>query len=237
MGPYTRETYKQDRAVFRVRELNAPWREVIHLGERKILSRHHEIGSPEEAVFFFLNRGSIRLSCIAEDGHERVVMIMEQGVLFGEITFMHKSSVHFHSLRTLTECEIFVFPNALLNDIAFCREYPHLILNLVHSLGIKGGAFFSQIYDSNLLDTRGQICRMLSHIWREQGETTTVNPDLSQIDMANILGIHRSSVCRVIRELRNEGVIGHFSKTRLDIIHPEKLMEHGEILCLLPPTA
>jgi len=93
------DTDKQALAVFRIRDLNAPWRE-----------------------------------------------IMEERVLFGEITFMHKSSVHFHSLRTLTECEIIVFPNTLLDDIAFCREYPHLILNLVKSLGVKGGGFFSQSY-------------------------------------------------------------------------------------------
>ncbi|WP_300669164.1 Crp/Fnr family transcriptional regulator [Desulfoluna sp.] len=235
MSPYDSETYQQDMAVFRIRELNAPWREIMHLGERKVLPRHHELGSTEVETFFFLNRGHLRLSCIAEDGQERVVMIMEEGVLFGEITFMHKSSVHFHSLRTLTECEIIVFPNTLLEDLAFCREYPHLVLNLVKSLGVKGGAFFSQIYDSNLLDARGQICRMLSHIWREQGEKETVNPDLSQVDMANLLGIHRSSVCRVIHELRDEGIIGRFSKTRLEVLSPIKLLEHGKILCLLTP--
>ncbi|SCY06009.1 Crp/Fnr family transcriptional regulator [Desulfoluna spongiiphila] len=229
------DTYKQDLAVFRIRDLNAPWREILDRGERKILPRHHELSNADESTFFFLNRGTLHLSCIAEDGQERVVMIMEEGVLFGEITFMHKSSVHFHSLRTLTECEIIVFPNTLLDDLAFCREYPHLVLNLVKSLGVKGGAFFSQIYDSNLLDARGQICRMLSHIWREQGEKETVNPDLSQVDMANILGIHRSSVCRVIHELRDEGVIGRFSKTRLEVLAPIKLMEHGKILCLLAP--
>jgi len=234
MTQYDSETYKQDLAVFRIRKLNAPWREITKLGERKVLPRHHELGSPEGETFFFLNRGSLRLSCIAEDGQERVVMIMEEGVIFGEITFMHKSSVHFHSLRTLSECEVFIFPNTLLDDVDFCRQYPHLILNLVRSLGVKAGAFFSQIYDSNLLDARGQICRMLSHIWREQGKAEAVNPDLSQIDMANILGIHRSSVCRVIRELRDEGVIGRFSKTRLEVLDPETLMEHGEMLCILP---
>lgn len=236
MNQYDNETYKQALAVFRIRELNAPWREILHLGERKILPKHHELGTPEDETFFFLNKGSLHLSCISEDGQERVVMIMEEGVIFGEITFMHKSRVHFHSLRTLTECEVFIFPNTLLDDTAFCREYPHLILNLVKSLGVKGGAFFSQIYDSNLLDTRGQICRMLTHIWREQGEKTTVNPDLSQVEMATILGIHRSSVCRVIRELRDEGVIGRFSKTRLEVLAPYTLMEHGEMLCLLSPA-
>ena len=235
MRQYDSETYKQDLAVFRIRELNAPWREIIHLGERKLLPKHHELGNTGDETFFFLNRGSLRLSCVAEDGQERVVMIMEEGVLFGEITFMHKSSVHFHSLRTLSECEVFIFPNTLLDDVDFCRQYPLLILNLVRSLGVKAGAFFSQIYDSNLLDTRGQICRMLSHIWREQGEAAAVNPDLSQIDVANILGIHRSSVCRVIRELRDEGVIGRFSKTRLEVLQPQALMEHGEMLCILPP--
>lgn len=161
-------------------------------------------------------------------------MIMEEGVIFGETVFLHQSIDHFHSIQTLSECEVVAFPKILLEDVEFCRKYPHLILNLVKSLGIKVGSLFSQIYDSNLFDAKRQICRMIAHIWREQGENETINPNLSQSDMANLLGIHRSSVCRVVRQLRDEGIIGRFSKTRLDIINAETLLELGDLICLLP---
>lgn len=73
------DTYKQDLAVFRIRDLNAPGREILDKGTRKTLPRHHELSNADDNTFFFLDRGTLHLSCIAEDGQERVVMIMWKG--------------------------------------------------------------------------------------------------------------------------------------------------------------
>ena len=150
-------------------------------------------------------------------------------MIFGETVFLHKSIDHYHSLRTISICDVVAFPKSILEDLDFCRKYPHLILNLLNSLGIKAGAFFSQIYDSNLLDAQEKICRMIAQIWREQGEDSTVAPGLSQTDIADFLSIHRSSVCRVIRKLRDDNVIGTFSKTRLEIFDPATLLKLGSL--------
>jgi len=228
--------YKQDHAVYRLKEVNGQWHEVAHLGEEKIFPKHHEFTDGSTSVFYLLTKGRVQLSGIAEDGSERGIIIMEEGVILGEVVGIHKSIDHTTSLRALTECAAIAFPTSLLEDTGFCRQYPHLMINVVKSLGIKVGAFFSQIYDSDLMDAKAKICRMLAHIWRDQGEVTPINPDLSQTDMANLLGIHRSSVCRVIRQLRDDKIIGAFSKTHLDILNAETLMENGHMICLLPPT-
>lgn len=229
MNTEINEKYKQDLAVFRIRDLNGPWREVMHLGKRTFLSKNSEVHIVEEKLFYFLNKGRIRLTGLSEAGRERVVLIMESGVILGEIPLLHKSFNHFHSLQTLTKCDLIAFPKSLLEDVDFCREYPHLILNLVKSIGIKAGAFFGQLYDSNLLDSRGMVCRMLAQIWREQGRAGNITPNLSQTEMANILGIHRSSLCRVLKQLREEGIIGRFTKSCLEVYDSDTLMESGEL--------
>jgi len=222
--------YKQEMAVFSVTETNSPWREILHLGKRRTLPKYYEIDNVEEGCFYFLEHGKLRLTATGEDGQERLVMIMEKGVIFGEVLFIHSPIGYYHSLRTISECDVVAFPKSILEDIDFCREHPHLILNLVKSLGIKSGAFFSQIYDSNLLDAEGKICRMIAQIWFEQGEGQTVAPGHSQTDIADILSMHRSTVCRVIRKLRGERVIGTFSKNCLEVIAPETLLERGGLL-------
>lgn len=234
MKKTNREEYKRSRAVFSIKEINSPWREVLHLGERKSIPRNSDISIIYNDLFFFLDHGTVRLTGISEDGHERVVMIMEEGVIFGEATFLHKTPDHLHAIKTLSPCEVIAFPKQLLEDEEFCKQYPHLILNLVRSLGIKVGALFSQIYDTNLFDIKRQICRMMAQLWREQGEGRNINPNLSQTDVAHLLGVHRSSVCRIIRELRDQGVIGHFSKTRLEINNAEELLALGDLICLIP---
>ena len=72
--------------------------------------------------------------------------------------------------------------------------------NLVHSLGAKAGAFYSQITESVELDPQTQVCRYL-HRLADERRTRVVNPGVSQSELALVLGLHRSTVCRIIRTL------------------------------------
>ena len=92
--------------------------------------------------------------------------------------------------------------------------------NLVHSLGAKAGAFYSQITESVELDPQTQVCRYL-HRLADERRTRVVNPGVSQSELALVLGLHRSTVCRIIRTLRDRGVLGHFTRCSLEILDRE----------------
>ena len=47
----------------------------------------------------------------------------------------------------------------------------------------------------------------------------------SQSELALVLGLHRSTVCRIIRTLRDRGVLGHFTRCSLEILDREALAE------------
>ncbi len=152
--------------------------------------------------FFLLVRGNIRLSCLAESGQEREMMLIGADTLFGEIAHLHISAAHQFSLQVLKKCDIACFPQALLEDVEFFRKYPHLAQSLVHSIGLKAGAFFAQLFDSGLLEAEGLLCRSLFQLWKEHKERQAFCPGISQGDFATMLGIHRSSLCRVRHSLR-----------------------------------
>ncbi|MFR0873962.1 MAG: hypothetical protein ACLSHC_04500 [Bilophila wadsworthia] len=59
------------------------------------------------------------------------------------------------------------------------RRHPALMSNLVHSLGAKAGAFYSQITESVELDPQTQVCRYL-HRLADERRTRVVNPGVSQ---------------------------------------------------------
>ena len=86
--------------------------------------------------------------------------------------------------------------------------------NLVHSLGAKAGAFYSQITESVELDPQTQVCRYLHRLADER-----------RTRLALVLGLHRSTVCRIIRTLRDRGVLGHFTRCSLEILDREALAE------------
>ncbi|MFV0423716.1 Crp/Fnr family transcriptional regulator [Oleidesulfovibrio sp.] len=218
----------QDReALFAIEGANKEWMEILDRSVLSKLPKGYELTSISPSDFYLLVSGSLKVSCLAEDGHERVVMIIGAGTLFGEIAHLHLSDLHQHSLRTLEECEVARFPMSLLEDDDFYRTHPHLIKSLVHSLGLKAGAFFAQLFDSGLVEVDGRVCRWLYQLWRKQGKKRVLNPGLSQGDAAAMLGIHRSSLCRVVHSLREQGIIGKFSKKTLEIFQPEGLSDRA----------
>ncbi|MFQ8738344.1 MAG: Crp/Fnr family transcriptional regulator, partial [Bilophila wadsworthia] len=144
---------KQEGPVFRIRDLNSPWRSVLHLGQRQMVGKSYQWeDDPETSTFSFLEKGRVRLLNLSETGKERIVLYIEPGCLFREIVLLHVSPSHPASLVALEPCEVYNFPRTLLDDAEFVRRHPALMSNLVHSLGAKAGAFYSQITESVELD-------------------------------------------------------------------------------------
>ena len=57
------------------------------------------------------------------------------------------------------------------------------------------------------------------------GSARELSPGISQTELANILGIHRISLLRVIQKLKRDGVIRELTKDRLVITNLERLRE------------
>lgn len=218
-----KKKFKQEQALFTVSGTNSAWGEVLHLATLLEFPKGIEIPGIDSEYFYYLISGSIKLSCLASTGNERVVMVIGAGSLFGEINHLHQSITRANRFHTLEKCSVAKFPQQLLSDDEFYIKYPLLAKNIVHSLGIKAGAFFSQLFDSGVVEVEGRVCRSLYQIWQEEGGRQTVCPNISQSDLAAMLGIHRSSLCRILQSLREQGVIGKFSKKELVVLRPDVL--------------
>jgi len=91
---------KQEGPVFRIRDLNSPWRSVLHLGQRQMVGKSYQWeDDPETSTFSFLEKGRVRLLNLSETGKERIVLYIEPGCLFREIVLLHVSPSHRCALR------------------------------------------------------------------------------------------------------------------------------------------
>lgn len=104
----------------------------------------------------------------------------------------------------------------------FAVEHPELMMNLVQSLMLKAGAFFGQIEERAGLSPETLVCRYLARLQSEG--TKTLQPRFSQSDLALALGLHRSTVCRILHDLREKGILGEFTRTRLEILNRDELL-------------
>ena len=74
----------QEGPVFRIRELNSPWRSILHLGQRQVVKKSWQWANAAD-TFSFLHRGQVRLRNRPEHGKEQILLRIEQGCLFREV--------------------------------------------------------------------------------------------------------------------------------------------------------
>lgn len=210
--------------VIAMLEQNSVWRRALSLGKHLHLDKGRRwTDFPGGDVFAFLDSGLIRLSSLGENGSERIFLHIGAGCIFNELSCMHVAPLSTASFLAMEPCEIYQFPKSLLEDRDFVLQYPELMMNLVQSLMLKAGAFFGQIEESVGLSPENLVCRYLFRL--QEDASLRLKPKFSQSDLALALGLHRSTVCRILHDLRERGILGEFTRTRLEILDKEALHE------------
>ena len=210
--------------VISMLEQNSVWRSILSQGEYLPLDKGRcWTECPGNDRFAFLDKGLIRLSSLGENGSERIFLHIGAGCIFGELSCMHVAPLSTASFLAMEPCEVYLFPKSLLEDRSFTLLHPELMMNLVQSLILKAGAFFGQIEERVGLSPENLVCRYLFRL-PEEG-SGHLRPRFSQSDLALALGLHRSTVCRVLHDLRERGILGEFTRTKLEILDREGLRD------------
>ena len=72
-----------------------------------------------------------------------------------------------------------------------------------------------------------RICRFLHLRMRDDGGAPNprVSPGLNQQELANLLGVHRVTLNKALRELEREAVLGPYSRDEVYIVDMERFHE------------
>lgn len=209
--------------------LNKEWEKVLHLGVKKKVPKGVIFNCHQCETFGYVQKGQLRLSSVSDDGRERIVFYLGEGCICMEIplfsNFLDKYTPEF---VTTTDCVIYFFPSDLMTDTDFIKKYPELMINIVHSMAVKSSAFFSQLSEEAVLGSTAQFCRFLYREY-EKNQETTFHFGFSQIELSLMLSLHRNTLCRIVRELRNENILGKCTKNCIEILDLEKLKKIAQI--------
>ncbi|GAB1410362.1 Crp/Fnr family transcriptional regulator [Desulfovibrionales bacterium] len=209
---------------FSIRSLNLPWHEVLHLGQRQSILKGKQWNETDQnQQFSYLQHGHVQLITYSTSGSDRILLNIYSGCIFREVLHLNPSVHHPVRLVAKSDCVIVNFPMRLLRDKEFIATHPHLMSNLVQSLSIKAGAFSSQIFEEELRPSV-LVCRHLFSLYQHGGANSMVNPNMSQSELALTLGLHRSTVSRVLKELRSADIVGRFTRCMLEVNNPAELL-------------
>ncbi|MDR1776233.1 MAG: Crp/Fnr family transcriptional regulator [Desulfovibrio sp.] len=208
---------------FTVRELNTPWEEILHLGSRQVVPKGFQWQwKQDNPIISYLSKGRVRLLFVVSAGTEHVLLNIKAGCIFREILFMHNSPHHPVYLVAMTECVVHNFPLSMIKSKNFITTYPHLVANLFDSLSFKAGVLTNQIQEERL-SPKEMVCRFLYKMC-EARPGGSANPErMCQSEVAFTLGMHRSTVARILKELRDQGILGKFTRHVLEIFDMKAL--------------
>lgn len=203
------------------------WRKVLKLGKRVVFRKGTEIlhGGKGGEYLYFLSQGEMRLVRTSLDGREKILMSMPEGCITGETPFFDDIPA-MSAVVAATDCIVYLFSrDCVLHEIL--PRHPDLVLSLLHSLATKVRVLCNQSINLSLMDLPKRICRFLHlRLQEKEGETTQrVSPGLNQQELANLLGVHRVTLNKALRELEREYVIGPYSKDEVYILNRKRFDE------------
>ncbi|MFI3270763.1 MAG: Crp/Fnr family transcriptional regulator [Pseudomonadota bacterium] len=214
---------KQD-TPYTLQAISGQWDDVTHLGKEKCFLKG-SIVHYDKSEFFYVKKGTIQLVYTSKDGRERVLVQYADKCIFAvaaifesaEFAFLHESDTVSWFFRCVTGVELTIFPSSLLLNKVFIAQYPELIINVMYTMSTVTHLAFMLLTSMQMQDVRGKVAKFILSIEKSQHRDALI-PNVSQTELATILGVHRGSVARAIAELRSRNIIGAFSKKSVVVL-------------------
>jgi CRP-like cAMP-binding protein len=201
------------------------WDKVSHLGIRRAFPRGSQIfdeGSSINGVYF-VKEGVVEIILYTLHGPEKVLFYVSRGSIFGEVTCFVTGESGEASARARTDSVVTFFSRETIEG-TITGQYPHLLLELIRAQAYKIKMLGVLLQDSLNSNNFIRVCKMLVYLAHYKGVSATpvgkqvlIHPEMTQKDMARLMGIHRVTVTKSISRLKEMGIIHRFSKTALEI--------------------
>lgn len=177
---------------------------------------------------YLVTEGLIKAYKMSLDGREKTLAIFTRGDILGEMT-LFDNSLRSATVEALQASSVMVIPRHDFERLL--KEIPALAMNVIRVLADRLRQADEEIKNLLFLNARSRVSLYLlqlaeQHI-QEQKNGTPIPFRLTHAEMANLVGVSRETVTRVISELQDEGLI-RIEKRNLWINDMKKLK--GELL-------
>jgi CRP-like cAMP-binding protein len=210
------------------------WNQVLHLATRQVYPKGSlilDMEAPADGIYF-VKEGQVDTCLYTLHGPEKVLYGVGQGCVFGEASCFSTGTTGEASVWARTPCVLYYFRKETVEG-AIAREYPHLLIELAGMLGHIVRMYGIWLQDSLSQDYFVRVCRILVYFvrWKKGGlipdSQVLIQSDVTQNDIAKLLGIHRVTVTKAVKRLKELGIIRRFTKNELDIADFQGLCRLG----------
>jgi CRP/FNR family transcriptional regulator len=177
---------------------------------------------PGHALFIIVS-GAVRVFVTSDTGQEMTVDILSRGEVFGEMALfgLHPRSA---SVTTLSPTHTLLL---LREDFhRFLREMPEIGIHVLQVLSDRLRATTAFAAEMAFNDLHGRTARVLLTLAERHGKPGTqgieLDVDLTQSDLAALVGTTRESMNRILGAFRDQGLV-RLSGARIALLRPADL--------------
>lgn len=206
-------------------KLNEPWGNMLSRGQ-KVLFKPKEFLPPTQngqPGFYYLKYGRARLAWVGAHGGETTVCHIGEGTLLHDTSPQSCPQCRAYAITPL---ETWFFSSAECLTPAFAVAHPELLLNLLDAQTRKNIYFMRRLASIAGEDAFGNTCGLMLDLVRCHG-SLEVPLGITHEEIATLLCVRRSWLCKILRRLRDEGVIARCTKSRLEVLDLDKLTAYA----------
>lgn len=204
------------------------WKEMRQFSRQVDLPRGLYFNPYEgEPAFYYLEKGTLLILHEAANGQTRNMIYMGAGSLVNIADALGREVSSFIDVGCrfycLSDATLWRFPADMLKDRTFISEHPDLIINLMNALGVRLLLMHNMLSFSGTGNAITKVARFCLNLSTAQQDSLDIELDLPLMELANLLGIHRISLFRSVRKLKEDGIIKELTGKRLIILDINKL--------------
>lgn len=162
----------------------------------------------EGDTLFIIDKGSVKITRISEDGREVILSMLGEGDFFGEMSLLD-GEARSANVVTLEESEVFLLKRSDL--LRLLEQYPRISICLMEELARRLRQSDQLIESLSLGDAEGRIALTLLRLAEDLGiykaGRVVIDNLPYQQDIANMAGTSRETVSRTLKLLEDKDFI------------------------------
>jgi CRP-like cAMP-binding protein len=176
---------------------------------------------------FVISSGKVKLGTKSVDGRENLLMILGPGDMFGELS-LFDSGPRTATATAVTDSKLL----ALGQDkvIPWVKEHPEVSLQLLARLASRLRRTNEVVGDLVFSDVPGRVAKALIDLGVKFGDKRTeglfVNHDLTQEELAQLVGASRETVNKALADFAQRGWLRLEARSVM-ILDYERLLKRG----------
>ena len=174
--------------------------ELLRLRPGEMLFRQGDRVPPGKGAFYGVVSGSFKISSLREDGKEAILVVLEAGNWFGEISLIDQQP-RTHDATAVGEAEVLALPRAAFDELMKRHSFSQAICRM---LAARTRSLYGMVEDATLRSTRARVARrllLLAHGDATQAADTRPVVPVSQEALAMMLGITRQTLSKELKVL------------------------------------